>query len=64
MSREKGPLQRLALIESFLNRSAKNAQRVRLAFERLKKETASTGRAVGAEHLIDLFRGGSKRARP
>lgn len=64
MNRQRGPLQRLTLIDHFLKRSAVNARGVRLAFERLKQETASARRTLEAEHLIDLFRGGSKRARP
>jgi len=62
MSRQKSPLARLTLIEKFLNRSATNARGVRSAFERLKRETASAGRALKAEDLVDLFRGGSGRA--
>jgi hypothetical protein len=63
MDRQKGPLARLALIEKFLRRSATNARGVHLAFERLKKETVSASPALEAEHLVDLFRGGSKRVR-
>lgn len=63
MDGRKSPLARLELIEKFLRRSATNSRGVRLAFERLKKETTSAGRALEAERLIDLFRGESKRTR-
>jgi carbonic anhydrase len=63
MNKQRSPLARLTLIESFLRRSAVNAKGVHSAFERLKNETVSAGRALDVERLIDLFRGESKRAR-
>jgi carbonic anhydrase len=61
--KQRSPLARLTLIEGFLRRSAVNARGVHGAFERLKSETVSAGRALDIERLIDLFRGESKRAR-
>jgi carbonic anhydrase len=63
MNKQRSPLARLTLIENFLRRSAVNAQGVHRAFERLKSETASAGRALDVERLIDLFRGESERTR-
>lgn len=62
MDRERGVAPRLALAEKFLRRSAVNARGVAVAFEHLKRETASAARRIDPDELVGLFRRARKKS--